>query len=523
MSRIVLCSLGGSGGSNSNNSASTNATTATTNSSATMSHAASSAATAAPANNSSANAASAVAAPVANNVSAANNNANANDTNNNNNDDEDYPVPTIYRCRAPIASLDCMDDFQTGAEHSASTLQQAASGGNAKALEPLALSPAGGPLGALSGGSGGALVSRQSSLTPGLRYRNLGKSGLRVSNVGLGTWVTFGSQLSEEQAEDVVTLAYESGINLFDLSEAYSGTRAEIELGRILQRKGWKRSSFIVTTKIYWNSKSDERGLSRKHIIESVKASLGRLQLEYIDVVIIHKADAMCPMEEVVRAMNHVISQGWVMYWGTARWTPVEVMEAYTNCRQFNCVTPILEQTEFHMFCRDKTELYMPELYNKIGVGMMAWSPISIGLISGKFEDGGMSLFARASFKNKYSTFSWSEDETTQAPGKEGYTWIKDRLQPEEGGRRQQDKLRDVSQLAERLGCTVTQLVIAWCLKNDSVQCLLLGAASVEQLYENIQSLQLVPKLNTNIMGELERILENKPVRPPMISTLALR
>ncbi|CAB3361508.1 Hypothetical predicted protein [Cloeon dipterum] len=480
-----------------------------------MSHAASSTATAAPANNSSANAASAVAAPVANNVSAANNNANANDTNNNNNDDEDYPVPTIYRCRAPIASLDCMDDFQTGAEHSASTLQQAASGGNAKALEPLALSPAGGPLGALSGGSGGALVSRQSSLTPGLRYRNLGKSGLRVSNVGLGTWVTFGSQLSEEQAEDVVTLAYESGINLFDLSEAYSGTRAEIELGRILQRKGWKRSSFIVTTKIYWNSKSDERGLSRKHIIESVKASLGRLQLEYIDVVIIHKADAMCPMEEVVRAMNHVISQGWVMYWGTARWTPVEVMEAYTNCRQFNCVTPILEQTEFHMFCRDKTELYMPELYNKIGVGMMAWSPISIGLISGKFEDGGMSLFARASFKNKYSTFSWSEDETTQAPGKEGYTWIKDRLQPEEGGRRQQDKLRDVSQLAERLGCTVTQLVIAWCLKNDSVQCLLLGAASVEQLYENIQSLQLVPKLNTNIMGELERILENKPSMCP--------
>ncbi|KAF4533265.1 hypothetical protein B566_EDAN010500 [Ephemera danica] len=418
-------------------------------------------------------------------------------------------------CRAPIASLDCMEEFQSSAEHAAlaqPTLPPQLTSASLK--EPLVLSPTSGAggLGGLSGGagSGGPLVSRQSSLTPGLRYRNLGKSGLRVSNVGLGTWVTFGSQLNEEQAEEVVTLAYESGINLFDLSEAYSGTRAEIELGRILQRKGWKRASFVVTTKIYWNSKSDERGLSRKHVIESVKASLARLQLEYIDVVIVHKADPMCPMEEVVRAMNHVISQGWVMYWGTARWTPVEVMEAYTNCRQFNCVTPICEQTEYHMFCRDKTELYMPELYNKIGVGMMAWSPTTMGLIGGKLEDGSMPLFARASFKNKYSTFSWSEDETTQAGGKEGYTWLKERLQPEEG-RRQQDKLREVGQLAERLGCTITQLVIAWCLKNDSVQCLLLGAAS------------LVPKLNTNTMSELERILDNKPVRPPMVSTLALR
>ncbi|PSN38408.1 Voltage-gated potassium channel subunit beta-2 [Blattella germanica] len=359
----------------------------------------------------------------------------------------------------------------------------------------------------------GHLVTRQSSVTPGLRYRNLGKSGLRVSNVGLGTWVTFGSGVTEEQAEEVIQLAYDSGINVFDLSEAYSGVRAELELGRILQRRGWKRSSYIVTTKIYWNTKSDERGLSRKHVIESVKASLARLQLGYIDVVIVHKADPMCPMEEVVRAMNHVINQGWAMYWGTARWTPVEVMEAYTNCRQFNCVTPISEQSEYHMFCREKTELYMPELYNKIGVGLMAWSPLTMGLVSGKLEDGGVPLFARSSFKNKYSSFSWTEDET-QA-NKEGYTWLKERLQPEET-RRQQDKLRDISQLADKLGCTVSQLAIAWCLKNESVQCLLLGATSVEQLYESIQSLQLVPKLNTNTMNELERILDNKPIRPPM-------
>ncbi|GLH11388.1 Voltage-gated potassium channel subunit beta-2 [Gryllus bimaculatus] len=398
---------------------------------------------------------------------------------------------------------------------------RAAAGGAGRGVPPKEgaegqLTAAGAPGGQALGP--GALASRQSSVTPGLRYRNLGKSGLRVSNVGLGTWVTFAGGVSEEQAEEVVRLAYDSGINVFDLSEAHSGPRAELELGRILQRRAWKRASYIVTTKVYWNTKSDERGLSRKHLIESVKASLARLQLGYIDVVIVHKADPMCPMEEVVRAMNHVICMGWAMYWGTARWSPVEVMEAYTNCRQFNCVTPICEQAEYHMFCREKTELYMPELYNKIGVGLMAWSPLTMGLVSGRLEDG-MPLFSRSSFKNKYSSFSWTEDETAN---KEGYTWLKERLQPEET-RRQQDKLRDIAQLAEKLGCSVAQLAVAWGLKNESVQCLLLGAATVDQLYESIQSLQLVPKLNSSTMSELERILDNKPTRPPMVSTLALR
>ncbi|CAH1395042.1 unnamed protein product [Nezara viridula] len=281
-----------------------------------------------------------------------------------------------------------------------------------------------------------------------------------------GAWATFGGGVTESEAEAIVEAAYYAGINLFDLSEAHSGPRAEIELGQILKRKAWKRTSYVVTTKIYFNSKSEERGLSRKHIIESVKASLQRLQLDYIDVVILHKCDPMCPTEETVRAMNHVISQGWAMYWGTAKWTPVEIMEAYSNCRQFNCITPIIEQAEYHMFCREKAELYMAELYNKIGVGLVAWSPISMGLVSTKSstEEPSAQILSRSALKG--------------CCGKE------------KSNLGQAERLRLVEAIAERLGCSLTQLSIAWASKNDSVQCLLLGATAVQHLYHCIHSLQ---------------------------------
>ncbi|XP_050446564.1 voltage-gated potassium channel subunit beta-2 isoform X2 [Cataglyphis hispanica] len=429
-----------------------------------------------------------------------------NDTNNNANtnssmeDDDSYPLPTIYRCRAPIASLDCMEEFNGG-------------GG-------------GGGGGGVGVGGVGADSGVHCSNTTGTKEQLLtsciAAQAQRLQHPSPGTWTTFGvgGCGSEETAEAVVALAYDSGINVFDLSEAHSGHRAEIQFGRILLRRAWNRSSYVVTTKIYWNTKTEGRGLSRKHIIESVQASLVRLQLSYIDIVMIHKVDPMCPMEEIVRAMNYVISKGWVMYWGTSRWTSVEIMEAYTNCRQFNCVTPIVEQAEYHLFHREKSELYMPELYNKIGVGLMAWSTVTIGMVSSKPEDCGVSFLSRSSYKNKYSSFSWTEDET-QSLYKEEYAW-KDKSADDET-RKYSDKLRDVYALAERLGCSFGQLAIAWTLKNESVQCLLLGASNIDQLYESLQSLQLIPKLNASIMSELERILDNKPSRPPMISTLALR
>uniref|UniRef100_A0A8B9FPR5 Voltage-gated potassium channel subunit beta-2 n=1 Tax=Amazona collaria TaxID=241587 RepID=A0A8B9FPR5_9PSIT len=370
-------------------------------------------------------------------------------------------------------------------------------------------------------------------------YRNLGKSGLRVSCLGLGTWVTFGGQITDEvrivplhpipsqvkqgmdrtgtapvllsvhmvctgarhppqlmlcsppqMAEQLMTLAYDNGINLFDTAEVYAAGKAEVVLGNIIKKKGWRRSSLVITTKIFWGGKAEtERGLSRKHIIEGLKASLERLQLEYVDVVFANRPDPNTPMEETVRAMTHVINQGMAMYWGTSRWSSMEIMEAYSVARQFNLIPPICEQAEYHMFQREKVEVQLPELFHKIGVGAVTWSPLACGIVSGKY-DGGIPPYSRASLK--------------------GYQWLKDKILSEEG-RRQQAKLKELQAIAERLGCTLPQLAIAWCLRNEGVSSVLLGASNADQLMENIGAIQVLPKLSSSIVHEIDSILGNKP------------
>ncbi|POI25258.1 hypothetical protein CIB84_010992 [Bambusicola thoracicus] len=308
-----------------------------------------------------------------------------------------------------------------------------------------------------------------------LSFRNLGKSGLRVSCLGLGTWVTFGGQITDEMAEQLMTLAYDNGINLFDTAEVYAAGKAEVVLGNIIKKKGWRAET--------------ERGLSRKHIIEGLKASLERLQLDYVDVVFANRPDPNTPMEETVRAMTHVINQGMAMYWGTSRWSSMEIMEAYSVARQFNLIPPICEQAEYHMFQREKVEVQLPELFHKIGVGAMTWSPLACGIVSGKY-DGGIPPYSRASLK--------------------GYQWLKDKILSEEG-RRQQAKLKELQAIAERLGCTLPQLAIAWCLRNEGVSSVLLGASNADQLMENIGAIQVLPKLSSSIVHEIDSILGNKP------------
>ncbi|XP_054608694.1 voltage-gated potassium channel subunit beta-2-like isoform X2 [Dunckerocampus dactyliophorus] len=349
----------------------------------------------------------------------------------------------------------------------------------------------------------------------GMAYRNLGKSGLRVSCLGLGdhcishtlththtdvmwglffvsagTWVTFGSQISDEMAESVMTVAYDSGINLFDTAEVYASGRAETTLGNILKKKGWRRSSYVVTTKIYWGGHAEtERGLSRKHIIEGLRGSLTRLQLEYVDIVFANRSDINAPMEEVVRAMTFVIDQGMAMYWGTSRWNAVEIMEAYSVARQFNLVPPVCEQAEYHYFQREKVELHLPELYHKIGVGAMTWSPLACGILTGKYNNG-VPQSSRAAMK--------------------GYTWLKERLCSDEG-KQQLRKVKELHLLADRLSCTPAQLAIAWCLRSQGISSVLLGVSNTDQLLENINSIKVLLQLTPPLIAEIDALLGNKP------------
>ncbi|XP_077682355.1 voltage-gated potassium channel subunit beta-1 isoform X4 [Eretmochelys imbricata] len=298
--------------------------------------------------------------------------------------------------------------------------------------------------------------------TTGMPHRNLGKSGLRVSCLGLGTWVTFGGQISDDVAEQLMTIAYESGVNLFDTAEVYAAGKAELILGSIIKKKGWRRSSLVITTKLYWGGKAEtERGLSRKHIIE-----------------------------EIVRAMTHVINQGMAMYWGTSRWSAMEIMEAYSVARQFNMIPPVCEQAEYHLFQREKVEVQLPELYHKIGVGAMTWSPLACGIISGKYGNG-VPESSRASLKC--------------------YQWLKEKIVSEEG-RKQQIKLKDLSPIADRLGCTLPQLAVAWCLRNEGVSSVLLGSSNPQQLIENLGAIQVLPKMTSHIVSEIDNILGNKPI-----------
>uniref|UniRef100_A0A8D2J905 Voltage-gated potassium channel subunit beta-2 n=1 Tax=Varanus komodoensis TaxID=61221 RepID=A0A8D2J905_VARKO len=301
-----------------------------------------------------------------------------------------------------------------------------------------------------------------------------------------------------QMAEQLMTLAYDNGINLFDTAEVYAAGNFVLDIPRQFISLPFslllcRRSSLVITTKIFWGGKYVIIPVLKPHFPfcppTGLKVSLERLQLEYVDVVFANRPDPNTPMEETVRAMTHVINQGMAMYWGTSRWSSMEIMEAYSVARQFNLIPPICEQAEYHMFQREKVEVQLPELFHKIGVGAMTWSPLACGIVSGKY-DGGIPPYSRASLK--------------------GYQWLKDKILSEEG-RRQQAKLKELQAIAERLGCTLPQLAIAWCLRNEGVSSVLLGASNADQLMENIGAIQVLPKLSSSIVHEIDSILGNKP------------
>lgn len=323
-----------------------------------------------------------------------------------------------------------------------------------------------------------------------MEYRNLGRSGLKVSALSYGAWVTFGPQMNEQIAADCMHRAYDAGCNFFDNAEAYADGRAEEIMGAVLAKTGWERSSYVVSTKIFWGgSGPNQRGLSFKHVVEATDAALRRFGLEYVDLVFAHRPDLHTPVEETVWAMNQVIRQGKAFYWGTSEWSAAQIMEAYHVARREHLIPPVMEQPQYNMFHRDRVEREYRPLYDRIGLGTTIWSPLAGGLLTGKYNDG-VPPDSRASL--------------------EGYEWLRPRFEGDEASAKIA-KVRRLAPIADELGCTLAQLAIAWCLTSPHVSTVITGASRPEQVTENMAAMEVLAKLTPDVLETIEEILDNRP------------
>ena len=326
-----------------------------------------------------------------------------------------------------------------------------------------------------------------------MEYRRLGNAGLKVSALSYGAWVTFGTQIGEDAAYELMKTAFDAGVNFFDNAEAYAGGQAETIMGKVLQRAGWKRSDLVLSTKIFWGGPGpNDSGLSRKHIIEGVDAALKRLQTDYVDLVFAHRPDIQTPIEETVRAFNHVINQGKALYWGTSEWSAAQLMEAYAVARREHLIPPQMEQPQYNMFHRERVESEYAHLYDEIGLGTTIWSPLASGLLTGKYNEG--------------------TPEGTRAT-LEGYEWLRHRFEDEEAIARIQ-KVGKLISIAKEIGASMAQLALAWTLKNPHISTTITGASRPEQLVENMKAIDVVPLLTEEVMEKIEAILDNKPAPP---------
>jgi len=321
-------------------------------------------------------------------------------------------------------------------------------------------------------------------------YRYLGRSGLQVSALSLGGWVTWGQQISDDLTYDCMTAAYDAGVNFFDTAEVYADGKSEIAMGNAVKRAGWKRSDLVLSTKIFWGGKGvNDKGLSRKHICEGLDASLARLQVDYVDLVFCHRPDVHTPIEETVRAMTHVINQGKAFYWGTSEWSAQELMEAHSIARQEHLIGPSMEQPQYNMLERERLEKEYVRLYALMGLGTTIWSPLASGLLTGKYNDG-MPEGTRAS--------------------QPGYEWLREHFEKPET-QVKIGKVRQLTPIATELGCTLAQLALAWCLKNPNVSTVITGASRVSQVHENLKALDVAAKMTDDVMKRIEAVLGNNP------------
>jgi voltage-dependent potassium channel beta subunit len=323
-----------------------------------------------------------------------------------------------------------------------------------------------------------------------MEYRYLGHSGLQVSALSLGAWVTYGGQVGEEQAMDCMVAAYDAGVNFFDNAESYARGNAEVVMGNVIKKTGWKRSDLVISTKIFWGGrKPNQTGLSRKHIIEGTQAALKRLQMEYVDLVFCHRPDVYTPIEETVRAMNFVLNQGWAFYWGTSEWSAAQILEAHAVARREHLIPPLMEQPEYNMFHRERFEKEYNHLFKEFGLGSTIWSPLASGLLTGKYNNG-IPEGTRVSLT--------------------GFEWLREEFQGPEFEQKV-EKVKQLVSVADQLECSMPQMALAWCLKNPNVSTVITGASRPQQVVENMKALDVVAKITPEVNEQIEAILQNKP------------
>ncbi len=316
-----------------------------------------------------------------------------------------------------------------------------------------------------------------------MEYRRLGRSGLKVSALSLGAWVTYGGQVGQDTAEECMHAAIEHGVNFFDNAEGYAGGKAETVMGNVIKKAGWRREDLVVSTKIFWGgSGPNDTGLSHKHVIEGVNNALKRFQMDYVDLVYCHRPDPHTPIEETVRAMDIVIRQGKAFYWGTSEWSADEIRSAYGIAREYGLTPPLMEQPQYNLFHRDRVEKEYALLYRDIGLGTTIWSPLASGMLTGKYQNG-VPADSRGSVK--------------------GYEWLQSSLTDAQ----RVAAVGRLSRIATDLGVPLAQMALAWCLKNPNVSSVITGASRVGQVHENMKALAVVPMLTNDVMGAIDAAL----------------
>jgi voltage-dependent potassium channel beta subunit len=316
-----------------------------------------------------------------------------------------------------------------------------------------------------------------------MNYRRLGSSGLKVSELSLGAWVTYGGQVGEEVATECMSAAYDVGVNFLDNAEAYAHGNAETVMGNVIKKLGWPRESLVISSKVFWGGeRPNSSGLSRKHVYEACRNSLKRLQLDYLDLFFCHRPDPQTPIEETIRAMDDLVHQGKIFYWGTSEWKAEDIMKAHTLAKDLGLTPPQMEQPQYNMFHRLRVEKEYAPLYGELGLGTTIWSPLRSGLLSGKYS-GGISPGTRASLP--------------------GYEWLKEHiLTPEAIATAER-----IRPIAKDLDCTMAQLALAWCLKNPNVSTVITGATSPGQVAENMKAEEVLPKLDAGAMERIEEVI----------------